>query len=139
MLKRCAWLFVPFCVFADVRTDAQQRYQQGLAYERLGRLDEAYTELQLANTLDAGNSPMALALGIVASRLGRYDAAQRALEQSITHDANSVASYFQLAMIYEKKGMTDRALDAWARFVGLSQDVTLKAIAQKHIRFLQAR
>ncbi len=130
-------LFMPGLLWADAVSDAQQRYQQGLAYERLGRLDEAYTELQLAHTLDGRNGKIALALGVVASRLGRYDAAQRALEQSITIDANSVASYYHLGMIYESKGMKDRALDAWSRFVGLSQDETLKAIAQKHIRVLQ--
>lgn len=137
-IARCALFLLPVApLFSDAISDAQQRYQQGLAYERLGRLDQAYTELQLANTLDSSNGKIALALGVVASRLGRYDSAQRALEQSITVDANSVASYYHLGMIYESKGMKDRALDAWSRFVGLSQDETLKAIAQKHIRVLQ--
>ena len=49
-----------------------QHFQAGLAYERLGRYDDAYTELQLAFALDQDNAELALALGIVASRLGRH-------------------------------------------------------------------
>jgi len=129
--------FISSSVWADAANDAQQRFQQGLAYERLGRLEQAYTELQLAHTLDGQNGRIALALGIVAGRLGRYDAALRALEQSISVEANSVASYYHLGMIYESRGLKDRALDAWSRFAGLTQDEALKTLAQKHIRVLQ--
>ena len=124
---------------APLSTPAQQHFLQGMAYERLGRLPEAYSELQIASTLEAGNAQMALALGDVACRLGRIDPARRALEQSITLDAASVASYFMLAMIYESKGITDRALDSWHRFAGLTQDELLKQLAQKHIRRLEAQ
>jgi tetratricopeptide (TPR) repeat protein len=117
----------------------QQRFQQGLAYERLGRLTDAYTELQLANTLDPASAPVAVALGIVASRLERYEAAQRALEQSITLDANSAVSYYQLALIYEHLDQKDRAVDAWHRFAGLTQEESFKQMAQKHIRHLEAQ
>jgi tetratricopeptide (TPR) repeat protein len=114
-----------------------QHLQAGLAYERLGRFDESYTELQLASNLDPDSGQIALALGIVASRLGRYDEALRALEHSIAMDANSCASYYGLALLYEKKGLTDRALDSWNRFLGLNQDDTLKRLARKHIAYLQ--
>ncbi len=134
------YLFLLPCVFASaspITDKSQQNFRQGLAYERLGRLNEAYTELQLATTLETNNAEMALALGLVASRLGRYDAAQRALERSVELDANSIGSYFQLALIYEHKQMTDRALDCWHRFLALSQDDLLKQVAQKHIRQLE--
>jgi tetratricopeptide (TPR) repeat protein len=116
---------------------AQSHYQSGLAYERLGRLDEAYTELQLACALDANNAPMALALGIVATRLNRTDEALRSLEHSIALDANSIASYYELAMIYEKQARNDRALDSWERFLELNQDTELKLVAKKHIDHLE--
>src|SRR5689334_7146714 len=48
---------------------AAMHYQSGLAYERLRRLDEAYTELQLASNLDNNNPSIAVALGILAMRL----------------------------------------------------------------------
>jgi Flp pilus assembly protein TadD len=121
---------------APVPEQAEQHFQQGLAYERLGRLQSSYLELQIAATLSPENAQVALALGTVAARLGRIDAARRALEQSISLDAGSVASYFQLAMIYESKNMKERALDAWHRFLGLSQDELLKQMAQKHIQHL---
>jgi len=122
---------------ADPAADlAAQHFQQGLAYERLGRIPAAYTELQLASTLGPQDAQIALALGIVAARLGRIDAAQRALEQSMTLDSGSVASYFELALIYESKSLKERALDCWHRFQGLSQDELLKQMAQKHIRHL---
>jgi tetratricopeptide (TPR) repeat protein len=117
---------------------ATQHYQTGLAYERLGRYDEAYTELQLAFALNPDDGPTALALGVVASRLGRLDLARRALERSISVDSGSIASYFLLGLLYEKNGTTDRALDAWHRFVSLSQDEALKLIAKKHIQYLEA-
>ena len=88
--------------FADGPADPH--FQAGLAYERLGRYDESYTELQLAFALDQDNAGIALALGIVASRLGRAEVAQRALERSIALDSDSVASYYQLALVYEKRG-----------------------------------
>jgi tetratricopeptide (TPR) repeat protein len=116
---------------------AAQHYQAGLAYERLGRLDEAYTELQLAFALNQEDAPLALALGIVACRLGRWEVAKRALERSIAIDSNSVASYFQLGLLYEKNGTLDRALDAWQRFSSLSHDAGLKSLAQKHILHLE--
>jgi|GEM_PF-2330607 len=130
-------LFVAGAIYASpASTLAQQHFLQGLAYERLGRIPEAYAELQLASALSPLDAQAALALGVVATRLGKLDAAQRALEQSITLEPNSVASYFQLAMIYESKKMNERALDSWHRFVGLSQDDLLKQEAQKHIRHL---
>jgi tetratricopeptide (TPR) repeat protein len=113
------------------------RYRTGLAYERLGRLDEAYTQLQLGSVLAPTDGPMSLALGIVALRLGRYEVAQRALEQSITVDANSIASYYALALLYEKQAMTERAIDSWHRFLDLNQDDLLKTQAQKHLRVLE--
>jgi tetratricopeptide (TPR) repeat protein len=118
---------------------AKTRFQQGLAYERLGRLEEAYTELQLACNLEAANAQMALALGIVAGRLGRLEQSQRALEQSIAIDANSTASYYQLGLLYEKLGLTQRAADSWHRFRQLTQDPQLRDIAQKHINTLEGK
>src|SRR4051794_9675416 len=50
-----AVLLFPTLLSAEENT-AAQHYQSGLAYERLGRLDESYTELQLASNLDNGNS-----------------------------------------------------------------------------------
>jgi tetratricopeptide (TPR) repeat protein len=134
------FLLWPFCfgsspVFAE-NNSAAKHYQTGLTYERLGRYEEAYTELQLAYALDQQNAQVALALGIVASRLGRMDVALRALEHSIAVDSNSVASYYHLALIYEKNGAKDRALDAWHRFLSLSQDELLKNVARKHIQYL---
>jgi tetratricopeptide (TPR) repeat protein len=117
---------------------AAQHFQTGLAYERLGRYDEAYTELQLSYALDPDNAPNAVALGVVACRLGRTEVAQRALERSIAVDSSAIASYYHLALIYEKNGTVDRALDAWHRFSSLNQDETLKVIAKKHIQNLEA-
>ena len=117
---------------------AAQHYQTGLAYERLGRYDEAYTELQLSFALDPDDAQTAVALGVVACRLGRIEVAQRALERSIAVDSSSIASYFQLALIYEKNGTVDRALDAWHRFLSLNQDETLKMIGKKHLQNLEA-
>lgn len=116
-----------------------QHYQSGLTYERLGRYDEAYTELQLAYALDPNDPQIALALGLVATRLGRTEVAQRALEQSVATNPSSVASYYHLALIYEKTGARERAADAWHRFLSLSQDESLREVAKKHIQYLEAR
>ena len=120
-------------------SQAATHFQSGLAYERLGRLEEAYTHLQLACVLDANDAKMSLALGIVALRLGRDDVALRALERSITLDANSAASYYQLALLYEKQNAVDRAIDSWHRFLDLNPDEMLKLEARKHIRFLETQ
>jgi tetratricopeptide (TPR) repeat protein len=139
MLKKIPLLLFLCSLSANISAESlgAQHLQAGLAYERLGRFDESYTELQLASNLDPDNGQIALALGIVASRLGRYDEALRALEHSIAMDANSCASYYGLALLYEKKGLTDRALDSWNRFLGLNQDDMLKRLARKHISYLQ--
>jgi len=128
---------VPSLADIDALSVAQQRFQSGLAYERLGRLEDAYTDLQLATNLDPKSASMALALGLVASRLERYDIALRALEHSIALEANSCASYYVLALLYEKKGMRERALESWGRFLPLTSDRSLKAEAQKHIAYLE--
>ncbi|HVO33212.1 MAG TPA: hypothetical protein VMU17_04795 [Elusimicrobiota bacterium] len=122
---------------ADALTEANRHYRTGLAYERLGRLDQAYTELQLAANLNPSNAAMALAVGTVASHLGRWDEAQRALEHSIALDAASCASYYELALVYESKNMDDRSLENWHRFTLLALDDTLKAVARKHIAHLE--
>lgn len=119
--------------------EAARHYQQGLSYERLGRINEAYTELQLASNLNPSDPKIQLVLGLVASRVGNLDVAQRALEQSISIDSNSVASYHHLALIYEKKNMRDRALDSWTRFMQLNQDKNLRDVAEKHIKYLEAQ
>src|SRR5260221_3409068 len=108
--------------FSWAEGPADQHFQTGLAYERLGRYDEAYTELQLAFALNPDDAQKALALGVVACRLGRLEVAQRALERSIAVDSGSMASYYHLALLYEKNGTMDRALDAWHRFLSITQD-----------------
>jgi tetratricopeptide (TPR) repeat protein len=117
---------------------AVSHYQAGLAYERLGRLNEAYTELQLACALNSEEDAMALALGVTGLRLGRYEVAQRALEHSVALNANSIASYYELALLYEKQQTADRAVESWHRFSELSQDEILNGEARKHIQFLQS-
>jgi tetratricopeptide (TPR) repeat protein len=131
------FFLIPVCWADSIDDTAVNHYQSGLAYERLGRLEDAYTELQLACVLDTNDATKSLALGLVAVRLGRYDVAQRALEHSITIDANSIASYFVLALLYEKQSVWDRALDCWNRFLPLNQDDELKLIAQKHVQYLE--
>jgi len=113
-------------------------FQTGMAYERLGRYQEAYTELQVASNLNPGDARIATALGIVAARLGNYDEALRALEHSIALDADSCASYFELGLVYERKKLPERALESWNRFLALNHDDSLKAMARKHIAALQA-
>jgi tetratricopeptide (TPR) repeat protein len=133
-------LFALLCSlpYAWAEGPGDQHFQAGLAYERLGRYDESYTELQLAFAVNQDNAGLALALGLVASRLGRLEVAQRALERSIAIDADSEASYYQVALLYEKKGSNDRATDAWHRFLSLSPDEALKAVAEKHIQYLES-
>lgn len=148
MLKRSSlpllFFLLTFCSLIPVlhaeegaASAARKNFQSGLAYERLGRLDEAYTQLQVAANLDPESAEVALALGIVATRLQLWDEALRALEKSIMIDANSCASYFQLAFLYEKKGLKDRATESWQRFYQLTTDPALKTMAQKHIDFLE--
>jgi len=134
-----ALLSSSFLFAVDVTGEAARHFQQGMAYERLGRIQEAYTELQLAANLNPNDSRIHLVLGLVASRAGNIDVAQRALEQSISLDSNSVASYHHLALIYEKKGMKERALESWTRFIQLNQDVSLRQMAEKHIRYLETQ
>src|SRR5688572_8712587 len=114
-------LLALLCTSLQAESAATQHFQTGLAYERLGRLEEAYTALQLAFALEPQNARIDVALGVVASRLGRLDVAQRALEKSISVEPDSVASYFHLALVYEKNGAFERALDAWHRFSALNQ------------------
>lgn len=128
----------PRPIFADVTSAAQRHFQSGLAYERLGRYNEAYTELQLATNLDPIAATSFLALGVVASRLGLEDESLRALEHSIAIDARSSASYYLLAFLYEKKGLTDRAIESWQRFLQLTTDSTLKVEGQKHLSYLES-
>jgi Flp pilus assembly protein TadD len=118
---------------------AHKHYLSGLAYERLGRLEEAYTQLQLACALESKDARMALALGVVSLRLGNDEVAQRSLEQSVAIDANSTASYYQLAFLYEKLKATDRAIDSWNRFLELTRDDVLKLEARKHLQYLESQ
>lgn len=118
---------------------AAQRYRAGLAYERIGRLDEAYTQLQLGAVLAPNDAQMQLALGTVALRLSRFEVALRALESSIMIEAQSAASYYQLALLYEKQKASERAIDSWHRFLDVNQDDFLKTQAQKHLRLLESR
>jgi tetratricopeptide (TPR) repeat protein len=130
---------LPYLCAIEPSELAVNHYQTGLAYERLGRIEESYTELQLAANLDANNPQMALALGIVATRLGRYDVALRSLEHSEALEANSCASYYELGLLYEEKKMDERAVESWQRFLQLNQDPELRAVAQKHIDHLEGR
>jgi tetratricopeptide (TPR) repeat protein len=140
-LARCAALTACLLtpVFAEESAQtADQHFNTGLAYERLGRLDEAYTELQLASALDAQDVAKALALGVVAFRLSRYDIAKRALEQSVILDGNSIASYYELALIYEMQPAKDPAIEAWHRFLEFNVDSSLKAGISQRLQILEA-
>lgn len=136
-LLRCASIIIFSCTWSLGDSPAAPHFHSGLAYERLGRLDEAYTELQLAVNLDPEDAQASLALGVVAMRLGHYDEALRAIEHSVALDANSCASYYELGFLYEKKGLSERALESWQRFLGLSRDDVLKSLARRHMAYLQ--
>lgn len=123
---------------ANATSLGTEHYQTGLTYERLGRYNKAYTELQLATNLDADDPRSFVALGVVAVRLGNNDEAIRAFERSITLDANACASYYELAFLYEKKSDVEHAVGAWNRFLALSQNDVLKAQARKHLAYLQS-
>ncbi len=142
-LMLCLWLLGGAVLLrADDATSsdmAAQHFQAGLAYERLGRLQDAYTELQLACALETSDAKMALALGVVALRLGREEVAQRSLEHSLALDANSVASYYELALLYEKQKAIERAIDSWNRFLDLNRDELLKIEARRHIHVLESQ
>jgi tetratricopeptide (TPR) repeat protein len=86
----------------------------GLAYEALGRYDEAVQSHQNALRLDreaAVHSPWpALNLGLLLTRLDRGDEAEPLFRESAARDPRFAQARYQLGLVHERKGQATEAM-----------------------------
>ncbi len=123
-------------IFARAESDyikAQVAYETGLAYQVLGRNDEAlnrfrlaveqyplsyYSYLSLVALLDAGGSVNQLDRGLVDYFAGQYDVAIAAFNQYITENpTNDGTAYYYRAQAHRDLGHYDTALLDYAKFI----------------------
>jgi soluble lytic murein transglycosylase len=111
---------------------AQAAYESGLAYQALGRNDEAlgkfrlavenywksyYAYLSLVALLDAGGEVSQLDRGLVDYFAGQYDVAIAAFDRYITENpANDGTAYYYRALAYRDLGNYEAALQNFSTF-----------------------
>jgi soluble lytic murein transglycosylase len=112
---------------------AQAAYQSGLAYQALGRNEEAlgkfrlavenyplsnYAYLSLVALLDAGGEVSQLDRGLVDYFAGQYDVAIKAFDRYITENPTNdgTANYYR-ALAYRDLGNYDAALENFSTFI----------------------
>jgi len=111
---------------------AQVAYESGLAYQALGRKDEAlgkfrlavenywksyYAYLSLVALLDAGGEVSQLDRGLVDYFAGQYDVAIKAFDRYITENpTNDGTAFYYRALAYRDLGNYEAALKNFATF-----------------------
>lgn len=88
---------------------APANYSLGLAYEQLGRYDEAVTALERARDASRANPATLVALGHVYGSSGRSAQAQRILDDLKQWKSRAYISSYLLALVYAGLGAADEA------------------------------
>jgi tetratricopeptide (TPR) repeat protein len=94
--------------------DPAVQYNLGIAYEALGRAEDAIGAYRKALELESDLIPAYLNLGGAFFQLGRLDDAARAYELGLQQNPLAAALYYNVAQVYEKQGRTEEAKHAAA-------------------------
>ncbi len=112
--------------------DAQVRYFQALAEERLGRLDEAVAGLRRVLELDAGYAPAHWRLGLWLLDLGDVESARRSIERAVALAPEDRAARLALAKAHLQASRAEAAAE-------LLEDLLESDPADGYARFLLGR
>ena len=81
----------------------------GLAYERLGRFEEAFEMLETARRMNPSHADTYNALGALYSKLNRFDEAEREFLIAASLKPNSINAHWSLGIIYDRMGRFSEA------------------------------
>ncbi len=114
----------------SIQEQAQFYRNQGLKFQRQGRLDEAITCYQKAIILDPNSAVAYNDLGIIYEAKGWLDRAEEIYLTALEISPGYPNLYSNLAMLYEQKGNYKRAAAFWKKRIELGspdEDWTQKA------------
>lgn len=120
-----------------LQEEARLYRQEGLKFQRLGRLDETMSCYQKAIALDPYYVEPYNDLGIVYEMKGWQDEAIELYKTALEIDPNYLAAYSNLAIIYEERGDLKIAAEYWKRRADLgSPDDYWTQKAGRHLEYI---
>lgn len=81
-----------------------------IAYDKIGRFEEAIEELNAAICLDPGYNEVHNNLGVTYHKMGRQDEAEKELKEAIRQNPGYLEAHFNLGSIYTASGRLEEAL-----------------------------
>lgn len=95
-------------------------------------------KLKLRLQSEPDSCGVCLALGVAYLDSGDFNNAQNCLEKALSLCPGSVPAHYTLAMLFETKKDLSAAVREWNEVLRLSDNRELKALADKHIKQLEA-
>ncbi|MBI5756471.1 MAG: tetratricopeptide repeat protein [Nitrospirae bacterium] len=95
----------------------------GVAYRRLGRLDEAADQFRVAIRLQPGRFVGVYNLGLITDKQGRYDEAERLYRQTLQLAPQFHKAHLALGLLYEKQGRVSDAIQEYSQTIGLDPEL----------------
>ena len=100
--------------------DATARIELGMVYRRIGRYDDAMTELEKATQIDPTEATAYYQLASVHRRANDMDSAIEAAERSVSLKPGFEAAHYLLGVLYLETGGAERAVQALSRALDLN-------------------
>lgn len=102
--------------------NAEGHYSYGNFLVAMGRVDEALTELRIAQQIDPLSLNIPTNIGWALYIAGRYDEAAVQIRQVITRDATFARAYMNMGEILQEQGKYDDAISSLLKAKELSKD-----------------
>jgi Flp pilus assembly protein TadD len=90
-------------------------YNIGLAYDRMGRTEEAVEHYRESIRLDARRAAAHANLGEIYDRRGLKEKAEKEYHLALKYDRKSAVVLYNLGALYYERGEHDRARTYWKR------------------------
>jgi len=122
--------------------DVGARLQLAVAYEQLGRADDAAEQLDWGRQLAGSEADYYASLSLVYYRLGvggiewASEKAYEAAEAAVMADDGSALAHFALASAYELQGENAKAIEEFELASNISQDASLTVMARMRMGML---
>jgi len=117
---------------------SETHFNLGVAYYHLGQLENAQGEFMRALQLNPSLGEAPLGLGIIDYEAGNLEGAHLALQQAVKSQSPNPTAYFYLGLTEKRLQNKDRAVGAFERALGLTDDPVMRQQAEWHLKSLWA-
>lgn len=121
----------------DIKAEAEQLLQQGVAAYKAGHLEQAIDLLKRGVGIDPLAYRLRYHLALLYAKQGQIFEGISELEQAVELNPKHFPALKNLAVLYEKAGFRHKALEVWERCAQNAPDAATKAQLDEHTRALR--